>query len=88
MLLFLKFSLLKRVDFVFCKFFKRFMNFLNLHLKNSRANLPKKLNLRCEFKLNGSRNRHHHRSSHHLRVRDDVLRRVRNRNYVSLRLCP
>ena len=87
MLLFLKFSLLKRVDFVFCKFFKRFMNFLNLHLKNSRANLPKKLNLRCEFKLNDNRNRHHHRSSHRLRD-DDVLRRIRNRNYVSLRLCP
>lgn len=79
MLLFLTFSLLRRVDFVFCEFFK-------FAFKNSRANLFKKLNLRCEFKLNGSRNHRHHRSNHRLRD-DDVLRRVRNRNYVSLQLC-
>ena len=80
MLLFLKFSLLKNA-LILC-----FYGFLNLRLKNSRANLPKKLNLRCEFKLNDNRNHHRHRSSHRLRD-DDVLRRVRNRNYVSLQLC-
>ena len=81
MLLFLKFSLLKNA-LILC-----FYGFLNLRLKNSRANLPKKLNLRCEFKLNDNRNHRHRSSNRHLRVRDDVLRRVRNRNYVSLQLC-